>query len=151
MLGAVKHGCIATVDLPCSGVFAHTEVQVAVIKQCLTNERYSTGAKLSACTISALMVFRILQKDLKTHKWMTYIRWTAKLDLIPDTPYQSGVLPTWRKWGFEPNYCHWWNLGISIGTRSKEAIKWMASLWFTTKAQVLRESITHEGSDHFGI
>ena len=54
---------VATVDLPCSGCpeSAHTEVQVAVVENCLTDdERHWTVVKLSAHSgISASTVFRM--------------------------------------------------------------------------------------------
>ena len=68
---AFKRGCIATVDLPCSGhpESVHTEVQVAAIEHCLTDERHWTVAELFAHSgISASTVFWMLRKDLKMHK-----------------------------------------------------------------------------------
>ena len=65
---AFKPGCVATVDLPCSGhpESAHTEVQVSVIELCLTDERRWTVVELSAHSgIFASTVFCILRKDLK--------------------------------------------------------------------------------------
>lgn len=68
---AFKRGRAATVDLPRSGrpESAHTVVQVAVIENCLRDERRWTVAELAAHTgISESTVFRILRNDLKMRK-----------------------------------------------------------------------------------
>ena len=81
----------------------------------------------------------------------TCVWWGSKMDSIRDIPYQSGAIWTWRKWHVESNYFNLWNLGTSIWTGTKQAIKRVASSWFTTKTRVTTKSITHEGHDHFGI
>ena len=66
---AFKCGHIAISDLLRSGhpESVHTEVQVAVIEHCLTDERCWTVAELSVHSgISAFTVFRVSRKDLKT-------------------------------------------------------------------------------------
>ena len=98
----LEHGHTTTVDLLCSARphSAHTEVQVAVIEHCLTDERCWTVAELFAHSgISSLTLFHILWKDLKIHKldakWVPHALGEAqKIDSIRDMLYQSGVIPT---------------------------------------------------------
>ena len=88
-------GRVATVDLQCSGrpESAHTEVKVAVIKHCLTDERCWTVVELSTHSgTSAWTVFCILWKDLKMHmlcaNWMPHaLGEVQKMDSIQDMPY----------------------------------------------------------------
>ena len=75
-----KHGRIATDDLPRSErpESAHTEVLVAVIEHCLTDERCWAVAELSTYSgISASTMFCILRKDLKMCK--LYAKWVCHM------------------------------------------------------------------------
>ena len=81
------------------------------------------------------MIF-ILQKDLKMRKlcakWLPRaLGEVQKMNSIQDMPYQSGWF---QHEGIKMLYQIFatWNLITSIWTRTKEAIKWMASSYFST-------------------